>query len=145
MLQEATGTDDAGPDVSVRLTWDRDLRFRGQAGKWVTEIDGNGTFAPSPMQLLLEAVGSCAGVDMVDILRKGRHEVRTLTVRVDGDRREEPPRRYRSLRVHFHVTGDVDPEAAERAARLSFEKYCSCFHSLRDDLELDYRVDVNAK
>lgn len=132
----------SGPGVSVRLHWDRDLRFRGQAGKWVTEIDGNSRYATSPVQLLLQSVGSCAGVDVVDILRKGRHELKKLDVHVSGERREEHPRRFTRVEVQFHVTGDVPVKAARRAARLSFERYCSCWHSLRRDVDLEYSVKV---
>lgn len=130
-------------DVSVRLHWDRDLRFRAQAGKWVTELDGNAEYATSPVQLLLQSVGGCAAVDVAHILRKGDQDLRKLEVRVEGRRAEEHPRRLTHLYVHLHVTGTVDREAAMRAAHLSFEKYCSCYHSLRDDIELDYRVTMH--
>lgn len=142
------GTDDGAemserdPSVDVSLWWDRDLRFRCQAGRFVTEVDGNAGWAPSPLQLMLEAVASCAAVDVVEILGKGRQEIRELTVKATGDRRDEAPRRFTRLTVSFHVTGDVDREKAERAARLSFEKYCSAFHSLRPDIELDWKVQV---
>lgn len=129
-------------EVSVRLHWDRDLRFRAQAGKWVTQLDGNGEYSTSPTQLLLQSVGGCAAADMVHILRRGRHDLRKLEVQVEGRRADEHPRRFTRLFVHFYVTGDVDPEAARRAARLSFDKYCSCYQSLREDIELDCRVTV---
>lgn len=134
--------DEAQPDVDVNLWWDRDLRFRCQAGRWVNEIDGNGRWAPSPVQVMLESVAACAAVDVVDILRKGRQDVRELTVKASGWRREEPPRRFTELSITFRVTGDVEADKAERAVRLSFEKYCSVFHTLRPDLELDWTVRV---
>lgn len=130
------------PDVSVRLDWEGDLRFRARAGQWVTELDGDTERATSPVQLLLESVGGCAAVDVVHILAKGRQDLEELEVGVSADRAEEHPRRLTRLRVHFRLTGDVDREAAERAARLSFEKYCSCYQSLRDDIELDCRVTI---
>ena len=36
------------------------------------DTDGNRHSAPSPMELLLLALGSCTGVDVVSILRKKR-------------------------------------------------------------------------
>ena len=131
-------------DVSVDLDWQGDLRFRARAGEFVTELDGDTEHATSPVQLLLQSVGGCAAVDVVHILRKGRQDLRGLEVRVAGHRAEEHPRRLTRLVVDFRLTGDVDPEAAERAARLSFETYCSCYQSLREDIELDYRVTVDA-
>jgi len=131
-------------DVSVDLDWQGDLRFRARAGEFVTELDGDTEHATSPVQLLLQSVGGCAAVDVVHILRKGRQDLRGLEVRVSGHRAEEHPRRLTRLVVDFRLTGDVDPGAAERAARLSFETYCSCYQSLREDIELDYRVTVEA-
>lgn len=130
-------------DVSVRLNWDRDLRFRAQAGRWVTELDGNAEFATSPVELLLQSVGGCTAVDVVHILRKGRENLRKLEVQVSGQRADDHPRRLTRITVHFHITGDVDRDAVLRAVRLSFEKYCSVYHSLRRDIELDSRVTIH--
>lgn len=140
----ADADDGAGArDVSVELDWSGDLRFRARADGWSTELDGDAERATSPVQMLLESVGGCAAVDVVHILRKGRQEPEGLDVRVSADRADGHPRRLTRLEVHFELTGDVEEEAAERAARLSFEKYCSCYHSLREDIELDYSVAVD--
>lgn len=136
---EGTGP---SPDVSARIDWDGDLRFRARAGEWVTRLDGDGESATSPVQLLLEAVGGCAAVDVAHILRKGREDPREIEVEVSGRRADDHPRRLTHLAAHVRVAGDVDPGAVRRAARLSFETYCSCYHSLRDDIELDVRVTV---
>lgn len=130
-------------DVSVQLDWQGDLRFLARAGEWTTEMDGDTERATSPVQMLLESVGGCAAVDMIHILRKGRQEPTGLEVRVSADRAEEHPRRLTRLEVRFELTGDVERAAAERAARLSFETYCSCYQSLRPDIELDYRVTID--
>lgn len=130
-------------DVSVRLDWQDDLRFRARAGEWTTELDGDAERATSPVQMLLESVGGCAAVDVIHILRKARQEPAGLEVRVSADRADGHPRRLTRLEVSFELAGDVDREAAERAARLSFEKYCSCYQSLRPDIELDYRVTID--
>lgn len=135
--------DERNDTLHVNLWWDRDLRFRCQSGRWVTEIDGNSRWAASPMQMMLNAVGSCAAVDVVDILRRGRQDPKEITVQLSGERRPDPPRRYTALTVTFHITGDVDPDKAERAVELSFEKYCSCFHSLAKDIDLEYQVKVD--
>ena len=130
-------------DANVYVEWESDgLRFDGVAGDRRTAIDGNGREGPSPVSLLLESLAGCAGSDVVEILRKGRQELRELRVVAEGWRREEPPRYFRRLRVRFLVRGDVDPKAAERAARLSFETYCSVFHTLRKDLELEWEVEL---
>lgn len=129
-------------DVTVDLDWDGELRFRARAGDARTPMDGDAEAAASPVELLVESVVGCAAIDVVHILRRGRGDLRSLEARASADRAEEDPRRLTRLEVHFRLRGDVDRRAAERAARLSFEKYCSCYHSLREDIELSYRVTV---
>ena len=46
--------------------------------------------------------------------------------------------------LRFDVTGEVAPEKVERAIALSREKYCSVWHSLRQDIEFGTSFEVRA-
>jgi putative redox protein len=127
---------------NVSLTWIEDLRFEGRADDAVVAIDGDGRQGTSPVDLLLESVASCTAADVVDILKKGRQDLQTMTVRVEGDRRDEAPRYVKRVRLKFRMTGDVDEAKAQRAVDLSLEKYCSVFHSLRMDLAVDTEIEI---
>jgi putative redox protein len=88
--------------------------------------------APTPMELLLIAVGGCTAVDVVDILRKKRQEVSSYKIEVSGERREEHPRSFSKINVHHIVYGrNVSAQAVERAIQLSDEKYCSVAATVR--------------
>lgn len=130
-------------DPMVSLEWEEDFRLEGRtrAGA-TTAIDGDGRAGPSPTLLLLEAVGACSAIDVVDILRKGRQPLQGLRVELSGDRREDPPRRYTRLRLTFRVRGDVDRRKVERAVALSLERYCSVFHSLDSELRETVQVEI---
>lgn len=127
---------------TVNLKWIDDLRFEGHVGGSVVQIDGTGQGGTSPVNLLLESVGACTAADVVDILRKGRQDLRSMSVEVTGDRRDEPPKYVKRLRMKFRMSGDVDPAKAQRAVDLSLEKYCSVFHTLRMDLLIDTEVEI---
>lgn len=88
------------------------------------EIDGFREAGPSPMQLLLFAVGSCSGIDMVVILEKMKQQLTGLRIEVKGVEQGQA-KVWKEMEVVFHVSGDVDPKKAERAMNLSLEKYCS--------------------
>lgn len=131
---------------SVTLSWEEGYRFRARTEEGaVTTIDGAGDGQrPSPMYLLLESLGGCMAIDVVDILEKSREQVRGLEVEVSGVRREEAPRRYVELSLGFLVRGeDLSRTSVERAVDLSLEKYCSVFHTL--DPELRERVEVDIR
>ncbi len=84
-----------------------------------------------PMQLLLVALGGCSAIDVISILRKQPHPIEDLRIRVSGER--EPgvvPALFREIHVHFHLKGAFSTAQAERAVRLSMEKYCSVAQTL---------------
>jgi putative redox protein len=131
-------------DVVVKLNWDGDLKFTGvNAGDIKTVLDGNKQSGPTPTELLLEALGACSAIDVVAILEKMHTPATKLEVVLDASRRPEPPRYFTDVRMRFDVWGDgLNPERLKRAINLSVGKYCSVYHSLRNDLKLqpEYRI-----
>lgn len=128
------------PDVTVTLRWTgAGLVFEGGAeGPPSLRIDGDGGVAPSPVQTLLIALCGCTAADVVEILGKMRVPLQGLEVRVEGDRRADPPRRFTRLRIVYAARGvaAADQDKLRRAVALSHEKYCSVLHTLRPDLEI---------
>jgi putative redox protein len=116
------------------LTWVDELTFTASSGTQTMTLDGDSNAGPSPMQALAFAVGACMAMDVIDILRKGRHPVRALDVAVHADRAQEPPHRFTSVTLTFNVKGEVPGDAVRRAIALSHEKYCSVSNSLRGDI-----------
>ena len=110
-----------------RVKWAGGLRFiaTGASGH-STVIDGNKETALSPMELLLLGTGGCACVDLVMILEKGRQKVIDAWVEIGGERREEMPKYFTRIEMHFVVKGiDIKEARVQRAIDLAMEKYCS--------------------
>lgn len=132
-------------DVVVESRWKGGMRFEavGRAGVTVV-VDGDGAGGPTPMESLLISLASCMGSDVVDILSRMRVSFDGLMVRVEGDRRPEPPRRYTAIRLTYAVDGvaDGNGDKLERAVDLSRDKYCSVIHSLRPDLEVSILIEA---
>ena len=58
-------------------------------------------------------------------------------------RREEQPKRYTALQLHFTIAGaGADETKARRAIDLSLEKYCSVVASLAPDIPVTYDVTL---
>jgi putative redox protein len=101
------------------------------------ETDSARARAATPMELLLIALGSCTGVDVISILKKKRQHVTDYRIEVSGDRREEFPRRYTKLYVKHVVHGrNVSEAAVASAIELSDTKYCSVAATLRGSAEI---------
>ena len=126
---------DPKPPVAAELVWSDHLRFGATSGPNAVVIDGDGAAGPSPMQLAAFALAGCMAADVVSILQKGRHPLTALRASFSGDRAEDPPRRFVRITLHFHVSGAVPAEAIERAIALSRDKYCSVWHSFRQDID----------
>ena len=99
----------------------------------------------SPMQLLLVGLGGCSAIDVAMILKKQKQEIKDFKIEVDGEREEiGQATKFKSMEVHFKLKGDIDPVKAERAAQLSLEKYCSVAMTFGKNVDITFKVSVNA-
>jgi putative redox protein len=129
----------------VRLRWEgKGLRFEGRAEDGPPVIlDGDSREGPSPMEALLLSLGGCMAVDVKVILEKGRVELTGLEVEVEGEREPSDPRRFSRVWMTFRLEGPTEADEGKiaRAVELSRDKYCSVFHTLRPDLEVEIRSE----
>jgi len=125
-------------DVAVKLNWNGGSKFTGvNASGFETAIDGDKQSGASPVELLVEALAACVSIDVVVILEKMRTPATKLEVTTEGHRHSPEPRYLTGAQMRFDVWGDgINPAKLARAINLSISKYCSVYHSLRDDLKL---------
>ncbi len=112
--------------------WVGGLEFQARTGSghditMDAKADGGGQdHGASPMELLLVGMAGCTGMDVIDVLRKKRQQVKGLEIRVEGLRAETFPMVYTNIDVVYVVRGkDISPQAVEDAIHLSESKYCS--------------------
>ena len=132
--------------TTSRAIWRGEHRFEaGPEGRTVT-VDADAKVAPGPVETLLNAIVTCSGVDVIDILAKRRTPVSRFEARIRAERRKEAPRRVERLEIEFHVDGEgIEAEHAERAIELALEKYCSVSASLAPDIVSESRLVLNGQ
>lgn len=132
---------------SIAAVWQGDHRFEtGREGAPKAIIDGDAVAGQSPMDVMLTSLAACSAIDVVDILGKRRTPPDALRVEVSGTRRDELPRRFVKIDLRYVVDGTaVEPEHAERAIALAFEKYCSAASSLAPDIEFSTTLVLNGE
>src|SRR5215203_6265610 len=107
------------------------------------DTDKERSSAPSPVELLLVALGSCTATDVAGILVKKRQHVTSYIVEVSGKRRDEHPRSYTSMNIHHILTGrSISPKAVAQAIELSETKYCSVAATLRPTVEIQSSFEI---
>lgn len=126
------------------LTLKRDLYFIGTTQRgYEVEYDPKYEEGCSPTETLLLSVAGCMAIDVVAILRKMRCTLTSFRIDVDGVRKLTPPQYYTNITLVIHVCGkNITPQKIERAIALSRDTYCSVYHSLRKDLKLDIRYEI---
>jgi len=135
--------------MKARVKWAEDLLFVGESGSGHTivmdgpeEIGGHGT-GMRPMELLLLGMGGCTSFDMIQMLKKGRQDIRDCVVEIDSERSEEIPKVFTKIHVHYKVTGKNLKEAqVKRAVELSTEKYCSASIMLGKTAEISHEYEI---
>ena len=130
--------------MRARVLWIEDQRFlcAAESGHHVL-VDGRQEGAPTPMEMVLMAAGSCSAVDVVSILAKARQEVTRCEVELRAERADSAPRVFTKIHLHFVVTGPrVEEKPVARAVQLSAEKYCSVARMLERSVEITHSFAV---
>ena len=120
----------------VHLNWDPDQQFILQ-DKDNYQIVMKKPKGVSASDLLPMALIGCASHDVVEILNKQKQDLRQLNVTAESIQDDNPPWRFRKIVVHFQVVGmGIDPE------KVSEEKYCSVYNTLKDAVEIVNEFEV---
>lgn len=99
--------------------------------------------ANGPMEMILAALGSCSGSDVVEILQKKRQKIDRFSVHLSGERVEEYPRVYKKIHMKYIVHGkQIDRKAIEHAIELSLTKYCSVHGMLSKSVEITHEFEI---
>jgi putative redox protein len=130
------------PPLAVDLVWSDRLTFAANLSKSAIVIDTTGADGPSPMELLGAALAGCMSADLAHILTKGRHPFTALRAKLTAERSPDDPHRMTAVSLHFVVEGAVPRDAIERGIALSRTKYCSVWHSMRQDIEMQVTFDL---
>ena len=132
------------PPTVVDISWIDDLRFSVTSDKAAITIDSAGLAGPSPVQALGIALAGCMTTDVAHILTRGRHPLRALRSHLVAERAQDDPHRFVRVTLHVTVEGGVPRDAIERAIALSRDRYCSVWHSMRQDIDFQVTFDVAA-
>jgi putative redox protein len=96
-----------------------------------------------PMQMLLAAMGGCSSIDVVNILKKQKQDLKDIKVTVTGEREKDAiPSLFTEVHAHFKLFGNLDKDKVNKAVSLSVEKYCSVAKTLEAKAKVTYSVEI---
>ena len=135
--------------MDVRIKWVDGAMFVGESGSGHTVVmdgppdHGGRNMGIRPMEMLLLGIGGCTSFDVLQILRKGRHDVVDCETEISAQRVDTIPSVFSSIHVHFIITGhNLKEPAVQRAVKLSAEKYCSASIMLEKAVTITHDFEV---
>ena len=107
------------------------MKFEGKSGRAGTAValdfarEGEAIEGFTPMELLLASLAGCSGQVTVGLLKRMGQEVKELTVRAHGTKKEIHPAVFTSIELEFEFRGGkLDAASVEKALALSEDRYC---------------------
>lgn len=134
--------------MKANVKWIGDEQFLGtsESGHAVVLDANGGNLAPSPLESVLIALGSCSSVDVVSILQKTRQNISGCSVEIVGTRVETVPKLFSKIHLHFVITGSkIKEQHVERAVNLAADKYCSVALMLNGNVKISHDFSIVAE
>lgn len=135
--------------MKTRIVWLEDMTYVAQSPSGHAlvmdgppELGGH-NLGPRPMEMLLMGMGGCTAIDVVNILRKARQDLRGCEIEIEAQRADRDPKVFTQIHVHFTLTGQsLSAKHVERAIHLSAEKYCSASIMLGQTAQITHTFDI---
>ncbi len=125
-------------EVRADVVFKAGMRFEGVSGRAGASVAID--FAPEgedvggfvPLELLLASLAACSGQVVVGLLKRMGQEVKGLTVRAKGTKKEIHPTVLTSIELEFEFQGGkIDGPSLEKAISLSEERFCPVWAMLK--------------
>jgi len=131
--------------IETKVRWQGGMEFIGAIDSEhpvtmdaMPKFGGKGA-APTPIEVLLAALGGCTGMDIVSILLKMGSRIDLFEIELRGEREETDPKVYRLIEIKYILKGEkIIEENVQKAIRLSKEKYCCISAMLEKGSEIRY-------
>ncbi len=115
-----------------------EMKFEGKSGRAGTPVaidfarEGEAIDGFSPMELVLASLAGCSGQVTIGLLRRMGQEIKDLSVRARGTKKEIHPAVFTAIELEFEFRGGrLDPAQVEKALALSEDRYCPVWAMLK--------------
>lgn len=97
--------------------------------------------AMRPTEMLLGALGTCTGLNVVLLMKKFKQPLKSLEVVVEGEQEKEWPRAFRKIEVTFVLgwDGKHDDQQVDSAIDMACNRYCPIHATLSQGVRIEHR------
>ena len=102
-----------------------------------------GETSPSPMEMVLHAHAACSLIDVKEGLKHRIENVDFMTIEIESERAQEPPKVFTAVVMKYIVKGEVSEKLLHRLIESSHEKFCSVGKMItRSGATLDWSLEM---
>ncbi len=135
--------------MKARIKWLENACLIGKADSGhgividgAAEIGGR-NLGVRPMEMILMGLGGCSAMDVLSILKKQRQALTDCVIEIEAQRRDELPKVFTQIHLHFIITGhDLKENYVKRAVDLATEKYCSVSAMLETTVKITHDYEI---
>jgi putative redox protein len=96
-----------------------------------------------PSEMLLVALATCSGYDVVNIIKKKRITLERMNIHVEAEQASEAPWAYQRIHLTFDVAADkLTQPQLEQAIELSMNQYCSVRATLSPEVQVTFETKL---
>lgn len=135
-------------EIEVTLKQEKDFRFAIEFGGAIPVLHGDeapplgGGTGPTPVQLLVAAVGNCLSDSLHFALKKFRQDAQGITAKVSPTVGRNAEGRLRVLKMHVEVRLGAPAATIEHLDRVlsQFEGFCTVAQSVGQGIPIEVSV-----
>lgn len=134
--------------MKAQLFWKRNMLFECDNRGIKTFTDdlkesGGEESAPTPKELVLNAMMGCTAIDVVSTLRKMRQEFKEFHMEVEAEKTTKHPTHFKTAVLKYYIFGEVNPAKLIKAVNSSLTKYCGVNYMISRSCEMSYVIYLN--
>jgi putative redox protein len=132
----------------VHVSWLENLKFLSEDPRnnktfmEASPLHGGTGSEVSPMDLFLSALGGCAGVTIITMLKARGQTPDSMNMEIDGSLMNENPKFFEKINIRFLLAGDLKEEVVERVIRLTMTKLCPIAAMLGQVTKLNWEYEL---
>jgi len=137
--------------METRMTWIKGMQFEARNREHVTGFDvsreqGGEDSAPTPKEVLLNAMCACSGMDVVSIAKKMRIEFTSVKIDATAEKTSTIPSYFASVHMKYHLEASApDREKTIRLVCLSMTKYCGVSYMVSKTTPITFEIHLNGQ
>lgn len=134
--------------MKATMQWLNGMNFETDNRGIKTQMDGTldhggKDLAPTPKELVMNAMMGCTAMDVISILQKMRQTIQSYTMSIDVEKNIDYPVYFKKANIIFNLHGPIEAEKLIKAVDASLTKYCGVNYMISKVCEITYDLYLN--